>query len=185
MAAYSDTAGQAAAPRVGPVGAVGAAWLLSLAFDVFLHAGVLARLYARPSPALLPAREAFARIPLGYGAFLVLTVALWWLFRRLEVRGAIAGARMGLFAGLVLWGAWDLGLYSISRLPWDLLTGWWLGQAGELALAGAALGAANAGMPRAKLFVKVTLAGAALVAATVVLQALGLAPPMETVGPGA
>ena len=168
--------------RPGAAGAVAAAWLLSLAFDVFLHAGVLARLYARPGPALLPPGEAFARIPLGYASFLVLTLALWWLLRRLDVRGALDGARAGLFSGLVLWGAWTLGLYSISRFPAALLGGWWLGQAAELALAGAVLGAANAGMSRGKLFVKVTLAVVVLLVATVALQALGLAPPMETVG---
>jgi hypothetical protein len=165
---------------------VGAAWVLSLAFDVFLHGGLLARLYARPSQALLPAETAFARIPLGYAAFLALTLALWWLLRRLEVRSALGGARVGLLGGLLLWGAWSLGLYSITRLEWDLLTGWWIGQSGELALAGAVLGAANAGSPRGKLFMKVAVAVAiaALVAATVVLQVLGLAPPMKTVGGG-
>jgi hypothetical protein len=63
----------AAPTRIGPVGAVGAAWVLSLAFDLFLHAGLLARLYAPSGPALLPAEAAFARIPLGYAP--VATVA--------------------------------------------------------------------------------------------------------------
>lgn len=174
-----------APPRLGPVGAVGAAWVLSLAFDLFLHAGILARLYARPGPAILPPEQAFARIPLGYAAFLVLTVALWWLLRRLDVRGALEGARLGLLGGLVLWGALSLGLLSISRLGWDLLVGWWLGQSAELALAGAVLGAANAGMKRGRIFAKVAVAVAALLTATVLLQSLGLAPAMKTVGGGA
>jgi hypothetical protein len=158
--------------------------MLSLAFDVFLHAGLLARLYARPSPVLLPADRAFARIPLGWTAFLVLTAALWWLLRRADVRGAAAGGRLGLSGGLLLWGAWSLGLYSISRFDGDLLIGWWLGQAAELGIAGAVLGAARAGMGRGKLFTRVALAMVVLVAGTVVLQALGLAPPMKTVGTG-
>ncbi len=166
----------------GPVAAICAAWMLSLAFDVFLHAGVLARLYARPSPVLLPADRAFARIPMGWTAFLALTVALWWLMRRTDVRGARAGGRLGLSGGLLLWGAWSLGLYSISRFEGDLLIGWWLGQAVELGIAGVVLGAARAGMGRGRLFARVALVMALLIAGTVALQAFGLAPPMKTVG---
>ena len=143
------------ARRVGPVGGVLAAWLLSLGFDLFLHAGLLARLYARPSPFLLPAEDAFRRIPLGYAAFLILTIALYWLFRRLDVRGALNGFRVGLLAGLVLWGAWGLGLYSVSIAEADLMVGWWVGQGAELALAGAVLGAVAAGVSRRALMLKV------------------------------
>ncbi len=46
------------------------------------------------------------------------------------------------------------------------------------------VGAANTDMPRQKLFAKVAAAVAVLVAATVALQARGLAPPMKTVGAG-
>jgi hypothetical protein len=167
---------------VGAVGGVGAAWLLSLGFDVFLHAGLLARLYARSGPALLPPEAAFARIPVGYASFLVLTVALWWLVRRLGVRGALDGMRLGLFSGLVVWGALCAGLWSITRMEGDLLVGWWLGQAVELGLAGAVLGAAHAGISRRALAAKVAAAVALLVVATVALQVLGLAPPMKAVG---
>lgn len=83
---------------------VAAAWVLSLGFDVFLHAGLLARLYVEPSPFLLGPEEAFRRIPLGYLAFLVLTMALYWFLRRLGVRGTIAGLRYGAAAGAVVWG---------------------------------------------------------------------------------
>ena len=75
------------------ISSVAAAWVLSIGFDLFLHAGVLAHLYAEPSPFLLPAEEAFRRIPLGYLTFLVLSAALFWLLRRLDVRGALAGFR--------------------------------------------------------------------------------------------
>jgi hypothetical protein len=178
--AESDAIGGAG--RVGPVGAVMAAWLLSLGFDLFLHAGLLARLYARPSPFLLPAEDAFRRIPLGYAAFLVLTVALFWLYRRLNVRGALNGFRMGLFAGLVLWGAWSLGLYSVSVAEADLLLGWWVGQGVELALAGAVLGAVAGGVSRRVLMLKVGGAWVLLVSAAILLQVAGLAPPMKVVG---
>lgn len=167
---------------MGPMAAVLAAWFLSVGFDLFLHAGILARLYARTSPFLLPADDAFRRIPLGYAAFLILTAALWWLLRRLDVRGAIQGFRLGFFAGLVLWGAWNLGLYSVTVAEGDLLVGWWLGQAVELALAGAVLGAAADGTPKRTVYLKVAGAWLLLVVATVLLQVAGLAPPMKTVG---
>jgi len=59
------------------ISAVGAAWVLSLGFDLFLHAGLLARLYVEPGPFLLPPMVAFRRIPLGYLSFLVLTLSLY------------------------------------------------------------------------------------------------------------
>lgn len=169
---------------VGPAEAVAAAWLLSLGFDLFLHAGLLAHLYARPSPFLLPAEDAFRRIPLGYATFLALTVSLWWLFSRLDVRGALTGFRLGIGVGLSLWGAWSLGLYSVSVAEGDLLVGWWLGQGVEMGLAGAVLGAAAAGIRRRTLWVKVGAAWLLLAAVTVLLQILGLAPAMKTVGNG-
>jgi hypothetical protein len=159
--------------------AVAAAWVLSLGFDLLLHGGLLARLYVEPSPFLLGPGEAFRRIPLGYLAFLTLVVSLDWLLHRLRVRGPIAGFRHGTAAGAVLWGAFALGLYSISTVPPPLLAGWWIGQAVELGLAGAVLGAAAHGVPLKRIWLVVTGAVVAFVAATVVLQSLGLAPPMK------
>ena len=169
-------------PGARPLAAITAAWLLSLGFDLFLHAGLLARLYSRPSAFLLPAGDAFRRIPLGYGAFFILTWALFWLFRRLDVASARRGARLGFVAGLVLWGAWCLGLYSISVAEPDLLLGWWLGQAAELGLAGAVLGAAGSGMKTGKLFGRVAAALLLFVIGAVVLQNVGWAPPTTTAG---
>jgi hypothetical protein len=47
-------------------------WLSLVGFDFFLHAGLLARLYIKPSPFLLPPMEAFIRIPFGYMSILLL-----------------------------------------------------------------------------------------------------------------
>jgi hypothetical protein len=173
---------QGQGPGVRPLTAIGAAWLLSVGFDLFLHAGLLARLYSRPSDFLLPAGDAFRRIPLGYGAFFILTWALYWLFRRLGIADALQGARLGSSAGLVLWGAWCLGLYSIAVAEPDLLVGWWLGQAAELGLAGAVLGAAAGGMTTGRLVGRVAVAFVLFVIGAVVLQNVGWAPPMTTVG---
>jgi hypothetical protein len=143
------------------VAPVAAAWVLSLGVDLFLHAGLLARLYVDPSPFLLPADAAFRRIPAGYAAFLVLTVALRWAMERLGVQGFAAGSRFGLAAGLVWWGGLALGLYSISTAPPALLLGWWLGQAVELGAAGGVLGAVAAGTPMRRIWGRVLLVVAA------------------------
>ena len=158
---------------------IAAAWILSVAFDLFLHGGLLARLYMAPSPFLLPLEDAFRRIPIGYAAFLGLTIALYWLLARLDVRGPRAGMRHGLTVGAIVWGALVLGLYSISTASPPLLAGWWIGQTAELGLAGAVLGAAAAGTPPKRIWTVVAGAAVALVIATIALQSLGLAPAMK------
>ncbi len=163
----------------GPLGLIVAAWFLSLGFDFFLHAGVLAKLYLIQTPFLLPPQAAFARIPLGYASFFVLTACLWWLYRETGVRGWFEGMHLGVLTGLVVWGAFCMGLYSISTMPLSLVIGWWVGQAAELGLAGAVLGAGLAGVPRRRLYVKVALAVFACLVVTIVLQSTGLAPPMR------
>ena len=156
--------------------AIAAAWLLSVGFDLLLHGGLLAHLYATPSPFLLEPLDAFKRIPLGYATFLALTAALSWLLRRLQIRGAMAGARYGAAAGAVVWGALVLGLYSISTAPVSLLTGWWIGQTLELGLAGAVLGASLGGTPMRRLWMVVALCVFLCIAATIALQSFGVAP---------
>jgi len=158
---------------------VAAAWALSLGFDLFLHAGLLARLYTQSSPFLLPPIEAFRRIPLGYASFLIAVLGLLWLFRRLDVRGAGDGLRLGGAVGLAVWGVVALGLYSVSTGDPALLVGWWLGQSAELALAGAVLGAGAAGVRLRRIWLLVGLAVVAAVAVTVLLQSLGLAPAVK------
>lgn len=165
--------------RQAVISSIAAAWVLSVGFDLFLHGGVLARVYAAPSPFLLPAEDAFRRIPLGYFAFLGLTAALFWLLRRLDVRGTLAGFRYGAAAGAVVWGALSVGLFSISTASVSLLAGWWIGQTIELGLAGGVLGAAASGVPLKRIWWIVAASVAALVMVTVALQSLGLAPPMK------
>lgn len=153
-----------------------AAWVLSLGVDLFLHAGLLARLYVRQTPFLLSPDLAFRRIPAGYGAFLILTVGLYWLLGRLDVRGGAAGFRWGAGVGLVGWGALALGLWSITTAPTGLLVGWWIGQGLELALAGAVLGAGRAGVAMRRIWTLVGLCVVVLVAVVIVMQSVGWAP---------
>ena len=163
------------------VPAVAAAWVLSLGFDVFLHGGLLARLYVEPSPFLLPPEEAFRRIPLGYLAFLGITLSLYWLLRRLGIRGSTMGFQYGSAAGGIVWGALAIGLYSISTAKSALLFGWWVGQTVELGLAGAVLGAASNGVPLKRIWAIVLASVVAFAATTIALQSLGLAPAMRGV----
>jgi hypothetical protein len=163
------------------IGVVGAAWGLSLGFDFFLHAGLLSKFYVETSPFILPPEVAVRRIPLGYLSFLVLTLSLYWLFRRLGTRGAASGFRHGGVVGSIVWGALTLGLYSISTAAWPLLAGWWIGQAVELGLAGAVLGAAAAGMSLKRIWTMVALAVFTCVVGTFVLQNLGIAPAVKLI----
>lgn len=162
--------------------AILAAWVLSLGIDIFLHAGVLAHLYREPSPFLLTAEQALRRIPIGYLAFLGLTVSLYWLLQQLRVRGAMAGFRLAAVAGAIVWGALALGLYSISTAPLPLLGGWWFGQTIELGTAGAVLGASASGARLGRIWKLVIAAVVACLIGIVVLQTLGLAPPMKVAG---
>lgn len=164
------------ATRARTFSLVMAAWVLSLGFDFFLHGGLLAGLYARQSPFLLPPESAFARIPAGYLAFLLLTVGLLWLFRQLDVRGWRDGSRLGVTVGIFLWGVMALGLWSITTAGVDLLAAWGLGQGVELGLAGTVLGAGRAGAPLRRVWTRVVGAVVVFLIATVVLQSIGWAP---------
>lgn len=155
---------------------VGAAWVLSLGFDFFLHGGLLAGVYVQEDPFLLPPATAFARIPAGYLAFLLLTIGLLWLFRRLDVRGWRRGARLGVGAGLFLWITMALGLWSITTAGVGTLVAWSLGQGIELGLAGAVLGAARDRAPMGRVWAWVAGGVVLLIVATVVLQSIGWAP---------
>ena len=153
--------------------------ILSLGVDLLLHGGLLASHYVELSPFLLDPQEAFRRIPFGYLTFLILTLGLYWLIRRLDVRGFVSGFRYGAVAGAVVWGALAIGLYSISTATVPLLAGWWIGQALELGLAGAVIGASAAGARLGRLWALVALVVVVCFATTVALQTIGWAPAVK------
>ncbi|MGW8225240.1 MAG: hypothetical protein ACWGOY_05880 [Anaerolineales bacterium] len=123
------------------------AWLGVIGFDFFLHASLLAPLYAQPSSFLLAPERAFALIPLGYLSFLVIVTLIAWLMLKLEITTLQAGLVFGLELGALLWGGLILSLVSISTAPLQLMVGWFLGQTIETGFAGLiiaeGLGAAN------------------------------------------
>jgi hypothetical protein len=152
------------------------AWLSMLGFDFLLHAGLLAGLYLQPSPFLLPPVTAFALIPVGYASFLLLAVLLVWLMMRLNLAGWRQGALFGLELGGLAWGAFILGLLSISTASVALLIGWFIGQTLELALAGAVIGSGLAGTRLRQLFVVVIVFVLLSIVTTIILQSLGIVP---------
>ena len=165
------------ARRLAPIVLLG--WLAMLGFDFFVHGGLLAALYLEPSPFLLAPDRAFALIPLGYLSFLLLSGTLVWLMTRLNITGGREGALFGLKLGALVWGAFILGLASVSTASLALLAGWFAGQVAELALAGYFIGSALSGSSLKSLFRNVILLVVALAITTVALQSLGIAPAMR------
>ncbi len=156
-------------------------WLAVLAVDFFVHGGALARLYfVEDDPFLLPPGRAFALIPVGYAGYALLTVLLVWLMVRLGERGARQGAVFGFVLGALVWGAFGLGLLSISTARPLLVAGWFVGETAAMAAAGAVIGAGLAGGRLWRIAVVVIGGLLALAALTIVLQNLGWAPAIKT-----
>ncbi len=160
--------------RIIGLGALG--WMSMLGIDFFLHAGLLAKLYAQTSPFLLPLEDAFRLIPIGYLSFLLLDVLLLWLMKRLEIAGWQRGLSFGLTIGGLIWGAMTLGLLSISTASPGLMLGWFAGQSVELGVAGAVIGSGLSGTPLRKILGRVIVLILVLVVATIIMQNTGLAP---------
>jgi hypothetical protein len=154
-------------------------WLSMLGVDFFLHGGLLARWYVEPSPFLLPPEKAFALIPVGYASFGLLAVLLVWLSVRLGIDGWSKGLRFGLILGALVWGAFVLGLLSISTADRLLLACWLVGQTVELGIAGAVVGGGLGGAHLGRLALWVLGLIVAALAATLTLQNLGLAPALR------
>lgn len=145
-------------------------WLLIIAFDFLLHGGLLAGFYNWSSSFLLSPSEAFRLIPLGYLSFLLLIILLLWLMVRLKIHKWRDGFVFGLKLGLLAWGAFMLGLISISTAELSLLVGWYLGQSLEFGIAGAVIGCGLAAKSLKPLFVKVLVSIIILLIITIALQ---------------
>ena len=148
-------------------------WFSMIGFDFFLHAGLLSPIYSQPSPFLLSPERAFALIHLGYLSFLIFGIFLLWLMVRLDIKGWKKGSIFGLQVGFLTWGAFSLGLYSISTVPPLLLTGWFLGQAIELGIAGGVIGYGLKHSKLRRLFFSVSMFVIVSIVLSVVLQNIG------------
>ena len=152
------------------------AWISMLGVDFFVHAGLLARLYAQPSAFLLSPEDAFRLIPLGYLSFLLVSALILWLMRRLEIGTWQRGLSFGLLIGGLMWGALAIGLLSISTASPALMFGWFAGQTVELGVAGAVVGSGLGGTPVRKLLARVTALILVLAVVTITLQSIGWSP---------
>jgi hypothetical protein len=148
-----------------------------LSFDFLLHAGLLARLYVKPSPFLLPLETAFRLIPLGYLSFLIMALLMTWLMVKQRVEGVRDGLIYGLKLGGLIWGSQVIGLASITTAEYALLLGWFLGQTAELGIAGAVIGSSLGGVNHRRIFTRVLIFVVFSVFLAIVLQLSGFAPP--------
>lgn len=154
-------------------------WLSMLGMDFFLHGGLLAKLYAQPSPFLLPPSDAFKRIPLGYLAALLLAGLLLWLMVRLGLSGWRQGLSFGLRLGALMGASGMLGLFSISTAELSLVAAWLLSQTLQMGLAGAVAGSGLAGQRLRTMLVRIVVLTLLLVIITIAMQSAGLAPAMR------
>lgn len=151
------------------------AWLSMIGFDFFLHAGLLSRVYSQPSPFLLPLDRAFAFIPIGYISFLIFGIFLLWLMLKLKLQGWKQGAIFGTKVGVLTWGAFSIGLFSIAAVPPTLLLAWFFGQAIELGIAGGVIGFGLTQSSFGRLFVRILIFVFVSIVITIVLQNIGFA----------
>ncbi len=151
-------------------------WFAMVGVDFFLHGGVFAALYTQDSPFLLPAMEAFRRIPLGYLALLITAGLLVWILERAPASGWRNGLSLGLLLGGVMGATLTLGLYSISTASPRLLAAWFVAQVLEIAVAGAIIGQGLRVRSLRRLTLAVVIGILLLFVGTVALQSTGWAP---------
>ncbi len=111
-------------------------WLAVIGMDFFFNAGILAPLWQEESAFLLPAGDLFARIPLGYAAFLLWAILAVWLIARTGVQRPIEGALVATKVGVLVSVSGTLALVSISTISVTLAVTWMFLQIIEFAYAG-------------------------------------------------
>lgn len=149
------------------------AWSSMMGIDLFVHGGLLAELYSRPSTFLLPLQDAFNLIPIGYLSFLLLAVMLVWLMYQQNQLGAYCGLVFGMRIGLLVGGSTFLGLYSISTASIELLLSWFGGQVAALGCAGAVIGKGLKDERIVPLILTVIAFLLICIGATITLQSIG------------
>ena len=122
-------------------GAIGVAWLFTIAVDFFIFGGLFSGLFETEHPAVLSEQQLFERIPAGYLTFLLKIGLLAWIFRYRRPATPLEGALLGAGLGAVLGAADLLGIWSFSTVPLAILAVWSGTVVLQLAGAGAVLGA--------------------------------------------
>lgn len=126
------------------VAPIALAWLVTVAIDFIIFAGLFAGLLeGAEDAAVLAPEQLFARIPAGYASFLLEVVLLHWLVTARGRQGIIGGLRTGALAGLVFASAVALGLWSFSTVPVAVLALWWVTLLLQFTAAGPVLASAG------------------------------------------
>ncbi len=96
-----------------------AAWLIFLAVDFVLHAGIFAGWWRATGSYWMPPADLFRLIPFAYVAFAIHCLVMTWLLVRIQGddRTIISAGRFGAAAGLILGAVIALSNYSVLRLP--------------------------------------------------------------------
>lgn len=155
-------------------------WFAFLGLDFLFHAGLLATLYIQPNPAILDANQAFLRIPIGYLSFLLSVIVFYWLFLFTGINEWKNGLLFGLKFGVLISLASTLAQYSILIIDLVMLIGWGVTQIMEFTLIGGIIGAAHSGISLKKIFAWVLISVIFALILVIILQSVGLAPPMMT-----
>lgn len=159
-----------------PIATILLVWFAMLGVDFLLHGGLLAGLYNRQSPFLLPSFEAFRRIPLGFGGLLVLAFLLAWIVPRFNISTWKGAFWFGIKLGALVSGGFILGLISISAIELDLAAAWFLGQTLELGVGAAVVQEAAGSSALRRITLLVSLFVVLAIVITVALQSFGIVP---------
>jgi hypothetical protein len=153
-------------------------WLGFIGFDLFLHAGLLARLYHEENLAILDPLQAFYRIPIGYLAFFIYVVFLYWLLKKNNFKNRNEIFMFVLQVGLFLGVSSTLAQYSILKINDLLLFGWGLGLIIEFLISGLIMGYLITDYSSKRILIYVIVFDLVLFFITVIMQNIGLAPPL-------
>jgi hypothetical protein len=151
-------------------------WLVSIAIDFFQNAGLFAKLWLESAPAFLPPEKLFQRIPLGYIAFLMLTILLTWLMVKLNLSGWKQGTSFGLKFGVIFEAASILGTMSAFPVSPSLLAAWFFGGVVKDSIVCTVIGSGLGSTHFGRLWAKAVVFIVVIVVVTLILQALGYAP---------
>ena len=154
-------------------------WLAFVGFDLFLHAGLLAFLYHEDSPAILSPLDAFYRIPIGYFAFFLYVAFLYWLIISMNFSLRNDIIKFSTIVGVFFSVSSTLAQFSILRVNEYLLLGWGIGLIIEFFICGIIIAYGLTGYSQKKLFYIVLLFDLLLFSITIIMQNVGLAPPLE------
>ena len=152
------------------------AWITAAAVDFFAYGGVFAFVFDRDDPFLLEPEALFARIPAGYLALAIETIALVWLLDVLGRRGWQQGLLVGAVFGLVITAATVLGVWSIAPASSVFLGAWLITAGVQFAAAGAVASSSLAGVSTRRLGGIVLVVVIALFIVTIALQSLDIVP---------